>query len=104
MPRGSIVPSRRLAAAITQTEQKNNNRYRRKTTMHHSFARLRRRNDVRSGALLNGRDPGHGPRRNRLMSIGVVAAAAFLAFVASGLAAALWGTDGALAQDSYPSK
>jgi tripartite-type tricarboxylate transporter receptor subunit TctC len=98
------VSSGRLATAITQTGQKNNNRYRRKTTMHHSFARLRRRKDGRSGDLVNGRAPGHGPHRRRLMSIGVVASAALLAFVASGLAAALWRLDGALAQDSYPSK
>ena len=68
--------------------------------MHHSYARLRRRTDGRSGDLVDGRAPGHGPRRRRLISIGVAASTAFLAFVASGLAAALWCMDGALAQDS----
>jgi tripartite-type tricarboxylate transporter receptor subunit TctC len=72
--------------------------------MHHSYARLRRRTDGRSGDLVNGHARGHGPRRRRLMSIGIVASAALLAFVASGLAAALWRMDEALAQDSYPNK
>src|SRR3954453_4634037 len=72
--------------------------------MHHSFARLRRRKDGRSGDLVNGRAPGHGPRCRRLISIGVAASTALRAFIASGLAAALWCMDGALAQESYPSK